>query len=94
MDILIKNMEMPAEVNHPLFIRISSDGHIARGDFLKGGFIETEAKAVALPSHGELIDRSLLKAVSYEIMRFPDEEANEMYLELIDNAPTIVEATE
>ena len=53
MDLLIKNMEMPTEINHPLFIRIKSDGHIAKGDFLKGGFIETEAKAIALPEHGE-----------------------------------------
>ena len=43
--------------------------------------------------HGDLIDRSFLKGASYEIMRFPDDEANKMYLELIDNAPTVVEAT-
>ena len=94
MDILIKNMEMPKIINHPTMISIRSDGSVQKIDFLNECFVDIESKAIALPSHGELIDRSLLKAVSYEIMRFPDEEANEMYLELIDNAPTIVEATE
>lgn len=58
MDILIKGMEMPKEVNHPLFIRILSDGHIEKGDFLKGGFIETDAKAIEVPPHGRLIDEN------------------------------------
>ena len=54
MDILIKGMEMPTKVNHPLFIRISSDGHIAKGDFLKGGFIETEAKAIEVAADRDI----------------------------------------
>ena len=89
MDILIKGIEMPK--GGTLTLVVYPNGDVYLGDVLKDIKI---GKAAALPSHGELIDRSLLKAVSYEIMRFPADEANEMYLELIDNAPTIVEATE
>ena len=102
MDILIKGMEMPTKVNHPLFIRISSDGRIAKGDFLKDGFFETEAKAVALSSHGRLGDLDALKnSVADMRMEKPLRngakqviEIGELFGRIIDDAPTIVEASE
>ena len=48
---------------------------------------------IAVPKHGELIDRSLLKGTSYEIMRFPDDEVLRMFIEAIENAPTVLEAS-
>ena len=99
MDILLKNMEMPTKVNHPLFIRISSDGHIAKGDFLKDGFIETEAKAVALPEHhGRLkdVDALIEKTKMWSLVRgdeyFELRVNNAIVKELLEAVPTIVEA--
>lgn len=86
MDILIKNMEMPTKINHPLFIRIKSDGHIAKGDFLKGGFIETEAKAIEVPPHGRCIDADELEASDAILV---GKEAWDM----VHNAPTVLEAS-
>lgn len=101
MDVLIKGMEIPTKVNHPLFIRISSDGHIAKGDFLKGGFIETEAKAIELPPHGRLIDADKLASnyinclsVCYPLMNI--EKARELanaVKEAVKIAPTVLEAS-
>lgn len=95
-------MEMPTKVNHPLFIRISSDGHIAKGDFLKDGFIETEAKAVALPEHGDLIDRKeTRKQILEDLSKMKTNLPFDVFGLIIDRvdflltkAPTIVEATE
>ena len=92
-DILIKGVEEDLLKQDLTVMSIHPDGRVLytplKGES-KGKMRLT--KMIILPEHGELIDRGLLKAVSYEIMRFPDDEANKMYLELIDNAPTIVEA--
>lgn len=62
MDILIKNMELP-KINHPTMISIRSDGSIQKIDMLNECFVDTESKAVALPSHGRLIDADELQDV-------------------------------
>lgn len=91
MDILIKGMEMPRGNN---VLVVDSAGTITKVNRWTGKVEATDpfsVKAVALPEHGDLVDRSFLKGASYEIIRFSDEEANNMFLELIDNAPTILE---
>lgn len=88
---------MPTKVNHPLFIRISSDGHVAKGDFLKDGFIETDAKAIALPEHGDLIERNkLLKFdnISYVDTGYWMTDYEAVKTSIIKNAPVIVEASD
>ena len=88
-EILIKGMEMPKEVNHPLFIRLFSDGHIEKGDFLKGGFIETEAKAIEVPTHGRLKDVD--EILERDVMNTPIGKV--VYPFSIDSAPTVIEAS-
>ena len=91
-DILIKGMEMPTKVNHPLFIRISSDGHIVKGDFIKGGFIETEAKAIELPPHGILKDTDFMLECLEAIKKdYP--EAHKLISGVIERTPTVLEAS-
>lgn len=103
MDLMIKNMEMPTKVNHPLFVRISSDGHIAKGDFIKGGFIETEAKAIELPPHGELISKgNILFQLQVEVLSRIDPNDKDfdgikkgilLARKAICDSPTILEAS-
>lgn len=98
-DILIKNMEMPKEVNHPLYIRILSDGHIAKWDSLNGRFIETEATAQELPTHGRLIDADVFwKRLQKQTMILWGEKSKEYQyfldvMDMIKSAPTIIEAS-
>ncbi len=93
MDVLIKGMEMPTKVNHPMFIRISSNGHIAKGDFLKGGFIETEAKAIELSPHGELKDADFIISCLEEIKdQYPN--TYKIVKGILDRTPTVLEASE
>ena len=72
MDILIKNMEMPKNGDSTV-IAIYYDGVWCNytDNELKG-------KAVALPPHGELVDRDYIKANGLSL----------------NNAPVILEATE
>ena len=91
-ELLIKGIHMP-KGDEILRLEILPNGQVNR---IIGWAISEKknAKAIELSSHGELVDRNLLKGTSYEIMRFPDNEAVEMYQELIDNAPTVVEASD
>ena len=56
-DILIKGMEMPA--NEPLIVKINPDGSVSK--LWRDVFLEyANCKAVHVPPHGDLIDRSAL----------------------------------
>ena len=94
MDILIKNMEMPKSCDDCRFTE-QGQGYLICA--ITGNYaIDSTYKScplVALPHHGDLIDRSLLKGASYEIIRFPYDEAVRMFIEAINEAPTIVEAS-
>ena len=92
MDVLIKNMGLPKK-GHFLF-QISANGDVWVSDRNDEGTGIIIAKAIELPPHGELVDRSKMKGAMYEIMRFPAEEACAMYEELIEEAPVVLEATE
>ena len=72
MDILIKGIEISREHPVPMTI-IYEDGLV----LYEKNNVLGHAKAITLPKHGDLVDRSLLKGASYEIMRFPADEANE-----------------
>ena len=89
-DILIKNMELPKEGG--LVIEITKHGQVAQL-FKDGSLLRKGVKAIELPPHGELVDRSKMKGAMYEIMQFPVEEACAMYEELIEEAPTVLEAS-
>ena len=90
-EILITGMEMPKEVNHPLYIRILSDGHIAKWDSLNGRFIETEATAQELPTHGRLIDANFFK--KYAIRVSTEDGKEYIPSNYVDIVPTIIEAS-
>ena len=88
MDILIKGMEMP--VDHGIFLVICPNGTIEQNvGTADNGYpiyhIVKEAKAVALPPHGDLIDRDELKI---------DDSWALVGTGTIWDAPVIVEATE
>ena len=102
MDILIPNMDKPkvcySDQNYYcpfMCFAINSKGAycMRTGRLVHENKLDKSCPLVALPEHGDLIDRSLLKGASYEIMRFPDDEAVRMFVEAINEAPTIVEAS-
>ena len=81
-DILIKNMGLPKEG----FIRlmIYPDGTVREINSYNEAVMPTEAKAVVLPEHGDLIDRDELKI---------DDSWALVSTGTIWDAPVIVEAT-
>ena len=98
MDILIKGMKMP--VDHGIFIVICPDGTIEQkvGNADNGYPIYNivkDAKAVALPSHGDLVDITPIRDKMSRIMnRYDIDDWGGKLADLIENAETIVEATE
>ena len=95
MDILIKNMEMPKE--RKMFM-IEPDGSVWI-QIADTSYFCTGSKAVALPSHGRLIDADALikKTRMWSLVRgdeyFELRVNNEIVKELLDAVPTIVEAS-
>ena len=91
MSILIKGMDMPKASNEDCIAVIRSNGKV---EVWQTGTREFEAKAIQIPTpHGRLIDASeLIK--SY--MRGTKTGIDDFYdtIDIIDNAPTILEAEE
>ena len=92
-DILIKGMEMPTKCGD---CRLFTPWHCC----LTGRFVsvmddnrQPDCSLVEVKPHGDLVDREILKGAMYEILRFSTEEQNEMFQELIENAPTVLEAS-
>ena len=98
-NILIQNMELP-KINHPTMISIRSDGSIQKIDMLNECFVDIESKAVALPSHGRLVDADVFwKRLQKQTMALWGEKSKEYQyfldvMDMVKSAPTIVEATE
>lgn len=97
MDILLKNMEMPQQMESPITITIFKNGSVWMNDVTFGKGKLPNAKAVALTSHGDLIDEDEFRQVIYrEIRNHKEDEPITMILKGIlwemDNAPVIVEA--
>lgn len=98
MDILIKNMEMPQE--RKMFV-IEADGSVWV-QIKDSSYFCTGSKAVALPSHGDLIDRKeTRKQILEELSKMKIKLPFDVFGLIVDRveflltkAPTIVEATE
>ena len=86
MSIIIKGMEMPKTV---ATIEIHPAGGYACTRY---GF--EIGKAIELPPHGDLVDRSKLGLTDFEIVMCDGnfKQALEMLLKKIGDAPTIIEA--
>ena len=92
MDILIKGMEMPQQMESPITITIFKNGSVWMNDVTFGKGKLPNAKAVALPEHGRLCDLdSFIEHETYNIEQalFDSDEV----LEDLKNAPVIVEAS-
>ena len=89
MDILIKNMEMPKNMNEPLKLNlvIFANGSV----WQHSGGKYSDAKAIVLPKHGDLIERKYVydasKDKKYPIL------GQACILSVAENAPTVLEAT-
>jgi len=98
-DILIKNMELPKD--RGLFLMISSEGIIQKQvGRAENGYpiynIVKEATAIELPSHGRLVDESVIldrvQALLKEKSWMYASHAQEI-IDIIRNAPTVIEAS-
>ena len=97
-DILIKNIGGLPE-DGDLTLTITPKGEIILGGCVFTHNFGKEVKAVALPSHGDLIDEDEFRLVFYrEIRNHKEDEPITMILKGVlwemDNAPVILEATE
>ena len=92
MDILIKGMEMPKQMESPIKITIFKNGSVWINDVTFGKGKLPNAKAVALPEHGDLIDRNELPIIG--ITDYKLESHTVVEFEDVLNAPVIVEASE
>lgn len=105
MSIFIKGMEMP-EGSDVLTIAITSAGEVLSIGFdstIDGGIFLSypnnyPIKAVPIPPHGDLIDRRDLKnkeiIINYDEWDDTFDDGLLFVTDLIDNAPTIIEAEE
>ena len=92
-DILIKGMELPKD--DILRIEICPDGQVNR--IIGWALSEPKrGKAVALPEHGDLIDRKVLSDAIGKVITDRDRMIGtyDTIEQIIDEAETIVEATE
>lgn len=108
-DILIKGMEMPSE-GRIINLTICSDGSVINNLPDAGGKMSSyrseRVKAVALPSHGDLIDRGLVQEVLAQLLplvitnELTDKEIGLVHrtvgaiAEMINEQEVVVEATE
>lgn len=60
-DILINGLELPTDGH--CYLGIFSDGEIRKWDNFRREFVDTEATAIELPSHGRLVDADILQAM-------------------------------
>lgn len=92
-EILIKNIEFPKEGTLTLLITSSGEVYrIPRKYYRNDTVVVTGSKAVELPPHGDLIDRSKLSVIP--ITDYKLEGHLVVEIEDIENAPTILEASE
>lgn len=93
MDVLIKGMEMPKE---RIMLEIFPNGRVLEIHPHNNARIPTEAKAIELPPHGQLIDRdAVLKKynhVGYMWQESPNT-AHEEFVHIVYNAPVVLEAS-
>lgn len=91
MDILIKNMEMPKD-DENLTIVIEADGSVWQKIGTSAYFC-TCGEAIELPPHGRLIDADKLKKDNPSHMDADVPYVTEVTVEeIIDDAPTVLEA--
>ena len=105
-DILIKNMELPKQMETPITITIFKNGSVWMNDVTSGKGKLPNAKAVALPEHGDLIDRGLVQEVLAQLLplvitnELTDKEIGLVHrtvgaiAEMINEQEVVVEATE
>ena len=102
MGVYIKGMEMPKEGNWKT-VRIYPDGTCAVPNWQGDCMLLKGAQAAELPPHGRLIDAdALLMRINHEVMEaymdgvcygvHPSQEYLYLLGEIIDDAPTIIEA--
>lgn len=103
-DILIPNMKMPTGEKDFLEIILFGDGSVGLKDDLMGINKHTD-KAIELPSHGRLVDADkILTESGYDPMMFQPKYGGDHrtqydtlmgyeILGIIEDAPTVVEAT-
>lgn len=91
MDILIPNLELPLEER--IQLSIYPNGLVVNHSTLDAN---NKRKAVALPSHGRLIDADEFKASIHmnHLGEFATNRDVQVLYKLLNNAETIVEATE
>lgn len=87
-EILIKNMEIPKQGWKRLILLPDGEVREICGD---EAVRATDARAVELPEHGDLIDRSKLSVIP--ITDYKLEGHLVVEIEDIENAPTILEAS-
>ena len=93
MGVYINGIEMPkGEDEHRLIIRANGQVIIDKKTYWE------EAEAVPIPPHGRLIDADKIGLTDFEIILCqkgnPFKNALEMLLEKIENAPTVIPASE
>ena len=90
MDILIKNIEIPQEGHIEAYIWCN--GTVTYRKKIDNQWDRNSTTAVALPEHGDLIDRNKLPIIG--ITDYKLESHTVVEFEDVLNAPVIVEATE
>ena len=95
-DLLIKNLALPAE-NAQLHISILSDGTVVENfQNIEGEWVTFKmdgVKAVALPSHGRLIDADVLEDEAYIFKGVDGRIRTIVELCDIEDAPIVIEAS-
>lgn len=92
MDILIKGMEMPQQMESPITITIFKNGSVWMNDVTSGKGKLPNAKAIELTPHGDLKDGWVLFSLFER--ELGSSVIGQRVKNLIVNSPTIVEATE
>lgn len=99
-DLLIKGMDMPKNCER-CPIREGTFCDIIRKDIDRfyGGAVrrDKDCPLVEVPEHGRLIEASTFGVVMYQGSKYDNEDflaGMEYILDLIDNAPTVIEASE
>ena len=106
MDILIKNMELPKTENDNFMVIVTPTGVIDVVENGNGFMMQKKYEAVALPEHGDLIDRGLVQEVLAQLLplvitnELTDKEIGLVHrtvgaiAEMINEQEVVVEATE
>ena len=96
-DILIKNMEMPKE---RIMLEIFPNGRVLEINPHNNARIPTEAEAIELPPHGDLIERSpLVQKIKDEWQKIHEETGYDVkgifwnkLVEIIESSEVVLEA--